>query len=129
VWSAATAIGVVRGTTGERFLRERSPLSSDRGLSHGAGGGGRAPHARIDAFLHDAPVAIWFASRDEANFAPILQLIGDEPLAWGMRLGDEELRTQVNAVLARWRSDGTRDRILARWLPYWQRLEAAERRP
>ena len=33
----------------------------------------------------------------------------------------------VDAVLARWRTDGTRDRILARWLPYWQRLESAER--
>jgi len=29
----------------------------------------------------------------------------------------------VNAVLARRRSDGTRDRILGRWLHYWQHLE------
>jgi hypothetical protein len=27
-------------------------------------------------------------------------------------------------VLAHWQADGTRDRILARWLPYWQRLES-----
>jgi ABC-type amino acid transport substrate-binding protein len=123
------AIGVVRGTTGERFIRERSPLSSVAAYPTALAAVDELRTRRIDAFLHDAPVAIWFASRDEANLAPILRLIGDEPLAWGMRLGDEELRTQVNAVLARWRSDGTRDRILARWLPYWQRLEAAERRP
>jgi len=122
-------IGVVRGTTGERFLRERSPSSSIAAYPTALAAVDELRTRRIDAFLHDAPVAIWFASRDEANFAPILQLIGDEPLAWGMRLGDEELRRQVNAVLARWRSDGTRDRILARWLPYWQRLEAAERKP
>ncbi len=84
---------------------------------------------RIDAFVHDAPVVIWFASRDEANVAPIRRLLGDEPLAWAMRRGDEALRERVNAVLARWRSDGTRDRILARWLPYWERLESAERTP
>jgi ABC-type amino acid transport substrate-binding protein len=36
----------------------------------------------------------------------------------------EALRSAVNEVLARWRRDGTRDRILARWLHYWQRLEA-----
>ena len=123
------AIGVVAGTTGERFVRDRSPLSSIAAYPTALAAIDELRTRRIDAFVHDAPVAIWFASRDEANLAPILQLLGDEPLAWGMRLGDEELRTQVNAVLARWRSDGTRDRILARWLPYWRRLEAAERRP
>ena len=45
----------------------------------------------------------------------------------GAKKDDDALRQQVNAVLARWRTDGTRDRILARWLPYWQRLESAER--
>jgi len=30
----------------------------------------------------------------------------------------------VNGVLARWRTDGTQERILGRWVPYWQRLEA-----
>jgi ABC-type amino acid transport substrate-binding protein len=122
------AIGVVRGTTGERAVNERVQSSEVMAYPTALAAIDELRTRRIDAFVHDAPVAIWFASRDEANIAPILRLLGDEPLAWGMRLGDDALRTQVNAVLARWRSDGTRDRILARWLPYWQRLEAAERR-
>jgi ABC-type amino acid transport substrate-binding protein len=122
------AIGVVRGTTGERAVNERVQSSEVMAYPTALAAIDELRTRRIDAFVHDAPVAIWFASRDEANIAPILRLLGDEPLAWGMRLGDDTLRAQVNAVLARWRSDGTRDRILARWLPYWQRLEAAERR-
>ena len=122
------AIGVVQGTTGERAVNERVESSEIMAYPTALAAIDELRARRIDAFVHDAPVAIWFASRDEANIAPILRLLGDEPLAWGIRLGDDELRTQVNAVLARWRSDGTLARILARWLPYWQRLEAAERR-
>jgi ABC-type amino acid transport substrate-binding protein len=129
VVSRGHAIGVVRGTTGERFVRERSPLSSLAAYPTALAAIDELRTRRIDAFVHDAPVVIWFASRDEANFAPILRLLGDEPLAWAMRLGDDDLRERVNAVLVRWRSDGTLDRILTRWLPYWKRLEAAERTP
>ena len=118
---------MIQGTTGERVVNERVPSSDLRAYPTALAAVDELRTRRIDAFGHDAPVVTWFASRDEANIAPILRLLGDEPLAWGMRLGDDELRTQVNAVLARWRSDGTRDRILARWLPYWQRLESAER--
>ena len=123
------AIGVVSGTTGEGFVNERVQSSSVMAYPTALAAVGELGTRRIDAFVHDAPVVIWYASRDEASLAPILRLLGDEPLAWGMRRGDDALRQQVNAVLARWRSDGTHDRILARWLPYWKRLEAAERSP
>jgi len=125
VLSAAQTIGVVQGTTGERWVNQR--VSSVLSYPTAQAAVDELRTRRIDAIIHDAPVLIWFASRDEANLAPVLHLIGDEPLAWAMPRGDDALLQQVNAVLARWRSDGTRDRILARWLPYWQRLESAER--
>jgi len=125
VLSAAQTIGVVQGTTGERWVNQR--VSSVMSYPTAQAAVDELRTRRIDAIIHDAPVLIWFASRDEANLAPVLHLIGDEPLAWAMPRGDDALLQQVNAVLARWRSDGTRDRILARWLPYWQRLESAER--
>jgi polar amino acid transport system substrate-binding protein len=121
------AIGVVRGTTGERIVNERVRSSAVASYPTALAAVDELRTRRIDAFVHDAPVVIWFGSRNEANLAPILRLLGDEPLAWAMRHEDAALRDRVNAVLAGWRSDGTRDRILARWLPYWQRLETAER--
>ena len=125
VLSGAQTIGVVQGTTGERWVNQR--VASVKSYPTAQAAVDELGTRRIDAIIHDAPVLIWFASRDEANLAPVLHLIGDEPLAWAMSRGDDALLQQVNAVLARWRSDGTRDRILARWLPYWKRLESAER--
>ena len=79
---------------------------------------------RVTLVVHDAPVAIWFAAGDEANIGVLLELLDEEHLGWGMRREDDGLRAAVNGVLARWRTDGTRERILGRWVPYWQRLEA-----
>jgi polar amino acid transport system substrate-binding protein len=117
------AIGVVAETTGERFVREHvrtpsvivypTPLAAVTELRQ----------RRVDVVVHDVPVAIWYAASDEANLAALLKPLNEEQLGWGMRLGDEALQSAVNGVLARWRTDGTRDRIVTRWIPYWQRLE------
>ncbi len=53
-----------------------------------------------------------------------VQIAFSDPYGWGLPRDAETLRSAVNEVLARWRTDGTRDRILGRWLHYWQRLEA-----
>jgi ABC-type amino acid transport substrate-binding protein len=121
------AIGVIHATTGERYVNQRVGSSAIMAYPTAEAAVDELRGRRIDALVHDAPVVIWFASRDEATLAPILKLLGDEPLAWGMRRGNDTLREQVNEVLARWRSDGTYARIMARWLPYWQRLESAGR--
>jgi len=41
----------------------------------------------------------------------------------GLRPSDDELRAAMNGALARWREDGTRERILSRWIPYLSRLK------
>ena len=81
----------------------------------------------FDIVIHDAPVMLWYVSSDEAGLAPVLDLLDDEPLGWAKRPGDDALRSTVNAALARWTADGTRERILARWIPYWSRLEKEAR--
>jgi ABC-type amino acid transport substrate-binding protein len=124
VTSCSVRIGVVAGTTGARWAHDRCP-------------GGLAVYTttqsaidelrtrRIDAVIQDGPILGWYASRGEADFMIVRPLLTNEPLAWGMRLNDERLRAAVDAALARWMSDGTRDRILGRWVPYWRQLEAA----
>jgi ABC-type amino acid transport substrate-binding protein len=115
-------VGVVAGTTGERFVREhcRAPLSTYPTASAAAL---ELTQNRIDLFIHDAPVALWAVSRDEANLAPVLAPLDEESLGWAFRRDDDALRAAADAALARWRTDGTRARILTRWLPYWERLE------
>lgn len=122
-------IGVVTGTTGERFVRERAATASAAVYPAARAAFDELRQRRVDAVVHDAPVGLWFVSTDEANLAAVLTLLDEEQLAWGMRRDDEALRAAVNATLARWRADGTRDRILTRWLPYWPRLETGGSAP
>jgi ABC-type amino acid transport substrate-binding protein len=120
-------VGVVSGTTGERFVRERLRLASISVYPTAEAAVDELRQRRVDVVVHDAPVAIWFVSRDEASLAAVLAPLDDEQLAWAVGRDDDALRAETNRVLARWRADGTRERILTRWVPYWQRLESASR--
>jgi ABC-type amino acid transport substrate-binding protein len=124
VLSTSEPVGVVQGTTAERFVRERAPGATVTVYPTAQAAMDELRTRRVRLVVHDAAVAIWFVAADEANLAVLLTPLNDEPLGWGLPQGDEGLRGAVNEVLARWRVDGTRDRILAQWVPYWQRLEA-----
>jgi polar amino acid transport system substrate-binding protein len=116
--------GVVAGTTAERFVREHAPNAEVTVYPTARAAMDELRQRRVTLVVHDAPVVIWFVSGDEANLGVLLELVNEEQLGWGLPRDDEPLRSAVNGVLARWRTDGTRERILARWVPYWQRLES-----
>ena len=117
-------VGVMAGTTGERFMREHAPAAPVMVYPDVQAAVNELRQRRVTLVVHDAPVAIWFVGGDEANLGVLLELLDEEQLGWGLPRDDDTLRSAVDGVLARWRSDGTRDRILGRWLHYWQRLEA-----
>jgi polar amino acid transport system substrate-binding protein len=123
------AVGVVSGTTGDRYVREQCPQASLLVYPTVSAAVDELRQNRIDVLVHDAPVIAWYLGTDEANLAAVLPPLDQEPLGWGLRQGDTELRAAVDAALGRWRSDGTRERILTRWIPFWPRLEEAGRRP
>jgi polar amino acid transport system substrate-binding protein len=116
-------VGVISGTTGERYVREHMPGAQVLVYPNVQAAIDELRQQRVTLVVHDAPVAIWFAGADEANLGVLLELLDEEPLGWGFSRDDDALRSAVDGVLARWRSDGTRDRILGRWVHYWQRLE------
>jgi polar amino acid transport system substrate-binding protein len=118
-------IGVVEGTTGERLVRERCPSGMVSSYEDIEAAVNELRTNRIDAVVHDGPILAWYAASDEANLALVIDSLAADDLGWGMRRTDDALRASVNAALARWRTDGTRARILDRWLPYWRRLEDA----
>jgi polar amino acid transport system substrate-binding protein len=126
VLEVARPVGVVEGTTGERFVREQARYASPFLYPTVSAAVSELRERRIDLIVHDAPVCIWSVSGDEANLAALLRPLNRENLGWAVRREDDTLRTAVNGALARWRADGTRERILARWLPYWRQLEAAD---
>lgn len=72
---------------------------------------------RIDVFLHDGPGVIWLAAEHEADLQAIRKPLTKDEIAWGLRKDDTELLASVNRILAQWKSDGTLQRILDKWLP------------
>src|SRR5689334_13433151 len=62
-------VGVVAGTTGERFVRERIKVGSISVYPTAGAAMGELRQRRVDVVIHDAPVGLWFVSRDEANLA------------------------------------------------------------
>lgn len=125
VLTTRNAIGVVEGTTGDRFVRERCQQASVSVYPTARDAVNELLQRRIDLFVHDAPVVLWYVSGMEAGLGALLTPLNQEPLGWGLRQTDAELLATVNAALARWTADGTRARILGRWVPYWERLETS----
>ena len=110
-------IGVVGGTTSEMFVRKNLPNAAISVFQRA----GDAPvpliRQEIDIFIHDAPSIIWLVSENETNLTALWEPLNEEDLAWGLRKDDGELLMEVDTILAKWKKDGTLERILLRWLP------------
>jgi polar amino acid transport system substrate-binding protein len=119
-------VGVIKGTTGEAFVRKnmsKSPrIVTLQSVSDAAA---ELKTRRIDVFIHDAPAVIWFVSEHEADFRGVWDLFNEEDFGWAVRKGDDAFLKQVNAVLQRWKQDGTLNEILRNWLPprYFERFK------
>jgi len=75
---------------------------------------------RIDIFVYDAPAVVWIVSENEAELKLLPELLNIEYLGWGLRRDDRELLGMVNALLSKWKNDGTLKEMILKWLPYWK---------
>jgi polar amino acid transport system substrate-binding protein len=117
-------VGVMGGTMGELYVRERCPAIIARVYR-------RAPDAvlelrtrRLDAVVHDGPVLAWLLAQDSAGLELVPTGIADQDLAWVVRRDDPALRDALNGALASMRSDGTLERVLRQWVPRVERIRA-----
>ena len=116
-------VGVRRGTTGESFVHERLTKAQPVTYTNFKDAVIDLKRGRIDLFIDDSPMVVWLASENDADLVLLKEQLARQPIAWGMRIDDVELRAHVDGALRRWRSDGTRRLILERWLPYWPSLD------
>ena len=79
---------------------------------------------RTDVFVDDSFALAQILSENEASLTYLAQPLAGDDLAWGVRPEDQELLRKVNLTLAQWKSDGTLDRILLRWIPYLKKYES-----
>jgi polar amino acid transport system substrate-binding protein len=111
-------VGAIKNTTGDVFIKRNFQKSVMKKLYPNAQAGIEALKRKvIDAFIHDAPAIIWLSSENEADISAIWEPLNEEYLAWGVRKSDENLRLNLNAILERWKKDGTLQKVLHRWLP------------
>jgi polar amino acid transport system substrate-binding protein len=117
----ANKIGVTKGTTGEKYVREHAKDSQVFTFLTNSNALAELEQRRVEAFVADAPIVAWYASLDEGALQPLLRpLLTKDEIGWGFRPGDTDLRDQANRALARWKRDGTLGGVLRRWLPTWE---------
>lgn len=118
-WTVRIVIGVVKGTTGESFVKENfgrakkiiSYQTAKEGAKALAGGG-------IDMVIHDAPIILMLAAENESKgLVPLPSLLTEEYLAWGVKKNDVELLRSANSFIKTYKKDGRLHEIVNRWIP------------
>ena len=118
-------IGVVTGTTGEIFVKQNCPnaklvpvtMRRDVGFFLTKGD-------RMDLYVDDTFALADIFSQKEGDLDYLKQPLSEEDLAWGVRPGDKEFLSKVNGILDRWKSDGTVDKTLDKWIPYLKTINS-----
>ncbi len=108
-------IGVKAGTTGEAFVRKRRPDENIVVYRRSRDAITELMNFRIDAYVSDSPVVAAAVGRWPDKLAAYPRNISQQSLAWAFAPEDAELRAAANGVLARWRQDGTLERVLNAW--------------
>jgi polar amino acid transport system substrate-binding protein len=115
----ANTVGVIGTTTAEAYVRRTFPASIRVLL---LGKPSDAPYAlknrKIDVYVDDAPSIGWLVSSNASEVKGLFQPLTEFYYAWGIRKDDERLLEQANAVIAKWKKDGTLTKVLKKWLPY-----------
>jgi ABC-type amino acid transport substrate-binding protein len=112
-------IGVVKGTTGEVFVRKNFTKAANIiPLQKANEAGNLLIQKRIDLFVHDSPSIVWLVSENEGVLKGYWEPFTEEYLGWALNREDQDLLLQINSILGTWRKDGTLKEVLTQWLPY-----------
>jgi polar amino acid transport system substrate-binding protein len=117
-------IGVMGGTTGELYVRERCPAVIVRAYRRANDAVLELTTRRIDAVVHDGPVLAWLVAQHTAELELVRTDIANQELGWAVRRDNLALRDELNGALATLRGDGTLDAVLQRWVPNVERIRA-----
>lgn len=111
------SIGAVENTTGAGFIRSRYENTNKFFFKTSAEGITALRGKKIDLMIHDAPTVLVLAATYESELAPIMALLTEEYLAWGIRRNDTALLNSANAYVADLKRDGRLKALVNRWMP------------
>ena len=109
-------VGSKLGTTGEQATKRM--ISKAKYISYETEQEGvmEVTNGKIDAFIYDLPFqSAAFVQRGEGKVYHLDKPFTYEPLAWGVRRGDFDYINWLNNFINQIRSDGTYDKIYAKW--------------
>ena len=115
--SATARAGVIQDSAGDRLVTRYFPHTSRYPFPNLKSAANTLRQRRINLIVGDAPALWWTAREAPSDLAVAPALFAREEIAWGFRRGSVRLRESANDAFADWRSDGTLERILRRWLP------------
>ena len=124
ICKGAWNIGVMGGTTGELYVRDRCPSATVKSYPSATAAVQELQTRRVDAVVHDGPVLAWLLAQNSADLDLVPTRIADEQLAWMVRRDEPQLVQTLNGALATMRSDGSLDRILRQWVPQIERVRS-----
>jgi polar amino acid transport system substrate-binding protein len=120
-------IGVVPGTVADLFVQKHCPRAERVTIaSRKDAAFYLLQDPRFDIYVDDTFALAQIVSENEASLTFLRQPLAGGELAWGVRPDNQAFLKQVNGVLAKWKSDGTLDNILLRWIPYLKKYQELE---
>jgi len=114
-------IAVKLGTTGHVYATEHLQKADVRALQKENACVLEVTQGKVDAFLYDQLSIFQSAKRHTKSTRAILDSFQRESWAIGIQKGNEELRNEVNAFLAAFRSDGGFEELGAEYLGEFQK--------
>ena len=115
-------LGVMPGTTSDAFVQRDYRKGRRVPVARAEDAPILLQRRSIDAFVHDLPALVWLHGRNAADTAIIPELLHREQIAWALRRDDAALRAEIDAVLGRWKADGTLAAAIQRWIPYYSKF-------
>ncbi len=111
-------VGYMKNTTGEQFVRQNLSHKDAVGFDSIDEGVMALRAGTIDFFIHDAPT-IWriALSPGETRLIGLYEPLTEEYLAWAVGRHNDELKSQLDALVLDWKSHGFIRPILERWVP------------
>jgi len=118
-FTTSSAIGVVKDTTGEYFVETQFSSVKRKTYTNPRAAVKDLIDNDIDIFIYDAPMVLYLASENEIKGLTVLfALLTKEPLAWGIRKDDVELRESANKFLEALNEEGKLREMIKYWIPF-----------
>jgi ABC-type amino acid transport substrate-binding protein len=112
-------VGVTSNSTSEHYAKKHLEHAKLEGFADTDAGVAALRANQIDAFIVDAP-AVWRVTggvlSKETQLRGLYTPLTHEELAWAVRKDDRALLKQLDAVLAKWKKNGTIEDVLDHWI-------------